>query len=116
MSAPPTPLVAEEQAAVGAKRALTAGLAFSAVRCILMYVILPFVLPLIGLTGVFAVRADIIINLVAMAALGYSVRKFWRINYRHKKAYTFVAAAALVMLVGFILLDLQELGVIQLGL
>ena len=111
-----TTLPAEEQAAAGAKRALTAGLAFSAVRCILMYVILPFVLPLIGLTGVFAVRADLLINLVAMAALGYSVRKFWRINYKHKVAYTVVAMAALVMLLGFILLDLEELGLIQLGL
>ena len=116
MTAPMTTVPTEEQAAAGAKRALTAGLAFSAVRCILMYVILPFVLPLIGLTGVFAVRADIVINLVAMAALGYSVRRFWRINYKHKMAYTFVAAVALVMLAAFLLLDLQELGVLQLAL
>ncbi len=118
MTAPSTvtPAPAEERAAAGAKRALTASLAFSGVRCILMYVILPFVLPLVGLTGVFATRADIVINVVAIAALGYSVARFWKINYRHKMAYTGVAAVAFVLLAAFILLDLQELGLISLGL
>jgi uncharacterized RDD family membrane protein YckC len=111
-----TPTPAEEQAAAGAKRALSAGLAFSAVRCILMYVVLPFVLPLIGLTGVFAVRVDLVINLLAMGALGYSVRRFWVINYKHKMAYTAVAAVAFFVLAAFVLLDLQELGVLNLGL
>ncbi|MFN8378835.1 MAG: hypothetical protein U0452_09205 [Anaerolineae bacterium] len=117
MSTPATapPTSTEEQAAVGAKRALTAGLAFSAVRCILMYVILPFVLPIIGITGVFATRADIVINLLAMAALGYSVQRFWRINYKYKVAYTFVAVITVFVLAMFILLDLQELGLINLA-
>lgn len=113
-SGSPTP--AGEQAAAGAKRALTVGLAFSAVRCILMYVVLPFILPLIGLTGVFATRADILINVLAIGALGYSVQRFWRINYKHKVAYTVVAAIAFVVLALFILLDLRELGVLNFNL
>jgi hypothetical protein len=118
MAAPSTltPAPTNEQAATGAKRALTASLAFSAVRCILMYVVLPFILPLIGLTGVFATRADIVINVIAIGALGYSVRRFWKIDYKHKVAYTFVAAVAFFVLGAFILLDLQELGLLALGL
>ena len=108
-----TPDSGVEQSATGAKRALTFGLAFSGVRCVLMYVVLPFILPLIGLTGVFATRADIIINLVAMAALGYSVRRFWKIDYKHKVVYTAVAAVAFVVLALFILLDLRTLGILD---
>lgn len=107
-----TPALVEDQA-VGAKRALTFGLAFSGVRCVLMYVVLPFVLPLIGLTGVFATRADILINLIAIAALGYSVRRFWKIDYKHKVTYTAVAAVAFVVLALFVLLDLRALNILD---
>lgn len=110
------PAPAEERAATGAKRALTASLAFSGVRCILMYVVLPFILPLIGITGVFAAQVDVVINLVAIGALVYSVRRFWAINYRHKIAYTAVAVVAGFVMAAFVLLDLQELGILGLGL
>jgi hypothetical protein len=103
----------QERAAEGAKRALTASLLFSGVRCILMYVIIPFVLPLIGVTGVFASQLDILINLVAIAALIYSVRRFWQINYHGKVAYTLVAVVAFVFLLIFIALDLRALGIID---
>ena len=108
------PAGSEEQAA-GAKRALTASLVVSGVRCILMYAVLPFVLPLLGITGLFATQVDILINLIAIAALGYSVRRFWHIRYRHRVAYTAIAAVAFFVLGSFILLDLQELGVLALG-
>jgi hypothetical protein len=104
---------AQERAAEGAKRALTASLLFSGVRCILMYVIIPFVLPLIGVTGLFAAQLDILINLVAIAALIYSVRRFWQINYHGKVAYTLVAVVAFVFLLIFIALDLRALGIID---
>ncbi len=110
------PAPAKERAATGAKRAFSASLAFSGVRCILMYVVLPFLLPLIGVTGVFAAQIDVLINLVAIGALIYSVRRFWAINYRHKVAYSAVALVAGFVMAAFILLDLQELGILNLGL
>ena len=99
--------------AENAKRAMTASLIFSGIRCILMYAILPFVLPLIGVSGIFANQVDIVINLIAIAALIYSVRRFWKINYRGKIAYTAIACVAFVLLTAFIALDLRELGVIN---
>jgi NADH:ubiquinone oxidoreductase subunit 4 (subunit M) len=107
---------ASEEAAQGAKRALTASLIFSGVRCILMYAVIPFVLPLLGVTGLFAHQVDVVINLAAIAALIYSVRRFWQIDYRGKVAYTVVAAMAFVIIVVFIALDLRALNVIQLSL
>lgn len=96
-----------------AKRALTVSLIFSGVRCILMYAVIPFVLPLLGVTGLFAHQVDIGINLLAIAALIYSVRRFWQIDYRGKLAYTVIAAVAFVILITFIALDLRALGLVS---
>lgn len=102
-----------EDSARGAKRALSASLIFSGIRCMLMYVVLPFVLPLLGVTGMFASQLDILISLVAIGALIYSVRRFWKIDYHGKVAYTVVAAFAFVLLIVFLALDLRELGVLD---
>jgi hypothetical protein len=108
-----TELAASEHAVQGAKRALTASLIFSGVRCILMYAVIPFVLPLLGVTGMFAHQVDIAINLLAIAALVYSVRRFWQIDYRGKVVYTVIAGVAFVLLITFIALDLRSLGLVN---
>lgn len=102
--------IQHEQKTRKAERAFTFSLIVSGIRCTLMYIILPFILPAIGITGAFASQVDIIINLVAMGALIYSVRRFWQINYEWKLLYTLVAVVAFVILTAFIALDLRELG------
>ncbi len=92
-----------------AERAFSFALLFSGVRCIFMYVVLPFVLPVIGIAGNFSLYIDIVINLIAIAAVVYSLRKFWIIDYKYKWQYTPVAVVALVVLVAFIGLDIHEL-------
>lgn len=103
----PVPEQAAETA--NAERAFSFALLFSGVRCIFMYVVLPFVLPLVGIAGNFSLYIDIVINIVAIAAVIYSLRKFWMIDYKYKWQYTPVAIVALLVLVAFIALDLQEL-------
>jgi len=97
-------------AAQRAERAFGLSLAFSGVRCILQYVIFPFVLPLIGIAGEFSVYISIVINLVAMLALIYSARRFWIIDYKYKRQYLFVAVAAFVILCVFLALDIQHVA------
>lgn len=92
-----------------AENAFSFALLFSGVRCIIMYVILPFVLPIIGLAGDFGAWLDIVINLVAIGAIIYSLRRFWTINYNRKWQYFPVAIAALFLLIAFIALDLNTL-------
>lgn len=93
-----------------AERAFGFSLMFSAVRCILMYVVLPFVLPVVGVTLDAAVPLMMVINVVAIVSILYSVRRFWQIDYKYKWSYLPVAAVALVLLVAFIVLDLQMLA------
>jgi hypothetical protein len=101
--------VYEEKTTSQAENAFSFALLFSGIRCIIMYAILPFVLPLVGIAGNFGVWIDIVINLVAIGAIFYSLRRFWTINYKRKWQYLPVAIVALVLLIAFIALDISTL-------
>ena len=94
-----------------AENALTLSLAFSGVRCILQYAVLPFLLPLVGVAADATVPILLLINLAAMVSIYFSLRRFWTIGYAHRWRYLVVAAAALVLLVAFTCYDIMKLGV-----
>ena len=105
----PAQTVYDDSTSSQAENAFSFALIFSGVRCVIMYVILPFVLPLIGIAGQFGVWIDLLINVVAIGAVIYSLRRFWTINYKRKWQYLPVALVALVLLVAFIGLDISTL-------
>jgi hypothetical protein len=92
-----------------AEGAFSFALVFSGVRCILMYVVMPFILPIIGIAGTGAAYLDLGITVVAMGAILYSLRRFWSVDYKYKWQYLPVAVIALVILGTFMLLDIQAL-------
>jgi len=92
-----------------AERVFSFALLISGVRCIFMYVVLPFILPIIGIAGNFSLYIDIVINIVAIAAVVYSLRKFWIIDYKYKWQYLPVAMVALLILFAFIAMDIGDL-------
>lgn len=89
------------------ERAFGFSLVFSGIRCILQYAILPFVLPVLGVTMDAAAPISLGINLLAIVLIVYSLRRFWKVGYRHRWRYLPVALTALVLLVAFIALDLH---------
>ena len=99
-------------AARGAENALTLSLLFSGVRCILQYVLLPFLLPLAGIAADAAVPILLLINLIAMVSIFFSLRRFWSIGYVHRWRYLAVAATALLLLVAFTIYDILKLGTV----
>lgn len=105
----PATEVYEESTTTKAENAFSFALIFSGVRCVIMYAILPFVLPLIGIAGDFGLWLDIVINIVAFGAIIYSLRRFWTINYKRKWQYLPVAIVALVLVIAFIVLDIATL-------
>jgi hypothetical protein len=84
-------------------------LMISAVRCLLTYVILPFVAPVLGFATGVAPVVGISVGLVAIAANVASVRRFWRADHRYRWHYTVLAAAIVVALVWLIVADVIEL-------
>ena len=75
---------AKPPSARGAENALTLSLLFSGVRCLLQYALLPFLLPLAGVAADAALPLLLLINLLAMASIFFSLRRFWTIAYAHR--------------------------------
>jgi ABC-type iron transport system FetAB permease component len=94
----------------GAERAMMFALAFSGIRCTLQYVVLPFVLPVLGITGDVAPQIFLVINIIAILAVSSSIRRMWRTNYKYKWQYLVIGSAAMVILTAFTIMDLQASG------
>ena len=79
----------------------------SAVRCVLTYVIFPFVAPLIGLAGV-GPWVGIALSLVAIYFNVYSIRRFWATDHKYKKPMSALNVGVIVLVVILLVLDLQQ--------
>lgn len=82
---------------------------FTGIRCVLEYILLPFVLPLLNLSDAIAVPVVLLANAIALAALAYSIRKFWIIDYKYKRAYLMVGLVGGAILVLFLIGNLRAL-------
>jgi hypothetical protein len=63
-------------------RIMGGSLLFVAIRCTLQYVILPFVLPFVGLSGTFSIVISAILELIALAVILYNIQRLWHTNWR----------------------------------
>ena len=108
----PAPIAAGDESgpARRAENALTLSLMFSGARCILQYVLLPFLLPIVGIATDATVPLLLVINVLAMASIYFSLRRFWTILYAHRWRYLVVAVTALVLLVAFTIYDIAKLA------
>jgi hypothetical protein len=106
-----TPQAVADETIPGKKseRVMGYSLAFSAVRCILQYAILPFILPLIGVAASWAIGLTMIINIAAMIAIVASVRRMWQITYSHRWRYMILAVPAFLLLTSFLVLDISNI-------
>ena len=94
-----------------AENALTLSLAFSGVRCLLQYALLPFLLPIVGIAADATTPILLGINVVAMVSIFFSLRRFWKIGYDRRWQYLVVATVALGLLVAFTIYDMMSLHV-----
>lgn len=92
-----------------ARKAFQTSIAVASVRCVLMYLVLPFVLPAVGLATGVGPALSIAIGLVAIVAIVYSVRRFWRADHSKRWAYTVLGTVVIGFMVGLIIFDLIRL-------
>ncbi|MFZ0547811.1 MAG: hypothetical protein WAM60_20365 [Candidatus Promineifilaceae bacterium] len=106
-----TPEIVADETIPGKKseRVMGYSLAFSAVRCILQYAILPFVLPILGIAASWALGLTMIVNIAAMIAIIASLRRMWKINYSYRWRYMTLALPAFVLLASYLVLDISNL-------
>lgn len=74
-------------------------IAISAVRCLLTYVALPLLRPIVDLTTGVGPLVGIVISIISIVAIVISMRRFWAAWHRMRWAYTIVGGGILVLLV-----------------
>lgn len=94
-----------------AQRAFSMSMIVSGIRCVLAYVVLPFVTPLLGLAPGVGPVLGITIGAVAIGANVFSMRRFWALNHPWRKPITMLHIGVIAFLLVLIALDVSELVV-----
>ncbi|MDA3039890.1 MAG: hypothetical protein O3C27_10255 [Actinomycetota bacterium] len=89
-----------------ARSAFQTSIFISSIRCLLTYIILPFVAPTFAFLGQVAKPVGVAVALVAMVSIVASMRKFWRVRHRQRWAYTTLGGAMFCFLVFSLAIDL----------
>ena len=97
-----------------AQRAFSISMVVSGIRCVLAYIVLPFVTPFIGLAPGVGPVVGLGVGAVAVAANVFSLRRFWRLNHPWRKWITVLHVAVIAFLLVLMSLDTVEL-ISQLG-
>lgn len=84
-----------------------ASAAFSGVRCILQYVVLPFVLPFVGFAANVSDVLFFVLSGIAVVSMVVTLRRFWRIGYRYRWLYLAAAGVAGTVLVLHMIYDVR---------
>lgn len=91
----------------GSDRSLAGYIVFVAIRCTLQYVLLPFVLPFLGLSGSVSVALSVVIDLVALGMIAYNIRRLWNTSWRWR--YLALSVVMVGILVVFLAQDIRLL-------
>lgn len=92
-----------------ARSIMERSLLLSMARCLLTYVFLPFVAPVIGVASGVAPALGLVIGLVAIGFNVASIRRFWRADHRYRWHYTALSAVVIVLLLWLVVGDLVDL-------
>lgn len=91
------------------RRGFSQSMLVSAVRCVITYLVIPFLGPVIGLAAGVGPIVGIPVGALAIAFNIKSMRRFWRADHRFRWHYTVVGGLVVAMLVVLIAIDLVEL-------
>ena len=103
------PIDGPRASADDARRAFQTSIMVATVRCLLMYIVFPFVLPALGLASGVGPLIGIPISIAAMIAIVMSIRRFWRADHSKRWHYTVLGTTVLGFLSVLIVIDVAEL-------
>ena len=93
-----------------AHRAFRTSVLVSAVRCIITYVVVPVVVPLLSLSGWVAAPIGIALCVYAVVNGIVSLKRFWRSDHAQRWVYTGFMAIVFIVLGIALVSDLSRLG------
>jgi hypothetical protein len=89
-------------------RIFSASIFLSALRCLLSYIVLPFVLPAIGLARGVGPAIGIPIGLLALTFDFLGIRRFWMADHRQRWAFTALYAVVGTMVLVLLVVDIVD--------
>jgi hypothetical protein len=92
-----------------AQRAFSTSILVSATRCLLTYIVLPFLAPALGLAAGVGPALGIPIGAVAIRANVLTIRRFWAADHRWRWAYTAIALTVIALLLVLMVEDVLGL-------
>jgi hypothetical protein len=92
-----------------AQRAFSVSILVSATRCILTYLALPFILPIVGFAAGVGPWLGVPIGVVAIVSNFLTVRRFWAADHKWRWAYTGLALVIVSLLVVLMVRDLASI-------
>jgi hypothetical protein len=94
---------------IDAQQAFSRSIAISATRCLLTYVVLPFVVPLVDLSGVIGPVVGLLLGAVSMVAIVLATRRLFSADHRWRWAYAGLGGAVFVLLIVQAVIDISAL-------
>ena len=95
--------------AAEARSAFQKSLLFTTCRCLLMYIVLPFVLPAVGIARGVGPVVGFAIGILAIVSIVYSIRRFWRADHSKRWHYTIFGGVIIGFLVYLTVKDIITL-------
>ncbi|HEV3362790.1 MAG TPA: hypothetical protein VG795_01395 [Acidimicrobiia bacterium] len=92
-----------------AQQAFSRSVWISAARCLLTYIILPILGPIVGFSGRVGPVLGLAVGAVSMVAIVASIRRFFASDHRWRWRYTAIGGSILVLLVVQTIIDIGEL-------
>ncbi len=83
----------------GSEQLFGRSIAISAVRCLLTYVFLPLLAPIVNLSGIYGPILGLVLGAVSMIAIVFSMRRFFAADHKWRWGYAIFGGAVLVWLV-----------------
>lgn len=99
-------------AGTGAHRAFRISVIVSAVRCLITYLAIPILVPLLSLSGWVAAPVGIALCVIAVVNGVVSVRRFWASDHAKRWVYTAFMGVVFIILAVAMVTEFHRLGVI----
>ena len=94
--------------AADARKAFQTSVVVSGIRCLLTYIVLPFIVPVLGLAAGVTPLVGAVIGIIAACCIVSSMRRFWRSDHRARWGYTAFGTAMLVFLLAMSIRDIAQ--------
>ncbi len=95
--------------AADAQKAFQTSIIVATFRCLLMYIVFPFVLPALGLASDVGPAIGLVISVAAIVAICMSIRRFFRADHSKRWHYTVLGTTVIGFMIVLIVQDLAEL-------